>query len=316
MKQLLTIFIFVLLGQQTFAYPITPQTLRKLISRSQYIVIALIDNPAEEGEKFFDPKTNDTLIRFRFGGDGLANLKIKEVLKGNPHNLEHIQVAYEAGMICPAPPNYPDKEMVIAFLGKEDTIGTYFTYGLSYGSKIMENDKELNSFKTRINEYIDILKIKNKRKRKLETVEWLVKCAEDKYTRWEGAYELSRKGDFMSYYDRSKNERLSKNLTKKQLYRLDSAFFSTDTISDNEMCLSNLISKDNYPKLKKHLIKSLKFSDYFISDEIMQKIIEIAPNSDLQSILDEFESLSYNDKEIEVKQKQIIDKFIEVASRQ
>lgn len=316
MKRLLTIIVFVLFGQQTFAYPITPQTLRKLILRSQYIVIALIDNPDKGGEKFFDPKTNDTLERFSFGGDGLADLYIKEILKGKPDNQQHILVSYETGMICPAPANYPDKKLVIAFLGKEDTSKTYFTYGLSYGSKIMENETELNAFKARITEYIDILKIKSKHKRKLATVEWLVKCAEDKYTRWEGAYELARKGDFMSYYDRSKDEQFYKKLSISQMHRLDSAFFATDTIGYNEMCLANLISKDNYPKLKKHLLKNLSFANYYIATDIMKKILEFTPNAELQQIFDEADNLSYSDKDREVKQKKLVDKFVIVATKE
>lgn len=316
MKRLLTILIILLYVHNSFAYPITPQTLRKLISESQFIVIALIDNPETGGEKFFDPKTNDTLEYFTFGGDGLADLYIKEVLKGKPDNLEHIMVSYEAGMICPAPPDYPDKKMVIAFLGKEDTSKTYFTYGLSYGSKIMENDIEINAFKTRILEYIEILKIKNKHNRELATIEWLVKCAENKYTRWEGAYELSRKGDFMSYYDYSKDEQFHKELSKSQLHRLDSVFFATDTITTNEMCLSNLISNDNYPKLKKHLLKNLPYSYYYMATDIMKKIIEISPNAELQKIVDEVDKLSYNDEERESKQKKLVDKFVAIASRQ
>ena len=316
MKRLLTILIILLYVHNAFAYPISPQTLRKLIANSQYIVIALVDNPETGGKKFFDPKTKDTLEYFTFGGDGLADLYIKEVLKGKPDNLEHIMVSYEAGMICPAPPDYPDKKMVIAFLGKEDTSKTYYTIGLSYGSKIMENDIEINAFKTRILEYIEILKINNKRNRELATIEWLVKCAENKYTRWEGAYELSRKGDFMSYYDYSKDEQFHKELSKSQLQRLDSVFFATDTISYKEMCLSNLISKDNYPKLKKHLLKNLPHSHYYMVTDIMKKIIEISPNDELMKIVTEVEDISYDDKEREYIQKLLVDKFVAIASSQ
>ena len=289
---LLAIFILSLSFQQSFAYPITPQTLRKLITRSEYIVIAMIDNP-DKGEKYYDPVVKDSLEQFNFGGDGLADLNIKEILKGKPDDLHHVAVMYEAGMICPASPYYPDKKMVIAFLGKEDSSKTYFTYGLSYGSKVMDNETELNSFKARIVEYIKILKIKNKHKQKTATVEWLVKCSEDKYTRWEGAYELSRKGDFMSYYDRSKDEQFYKKVSKSQLKRLDSVFFATDTIGYSEICLSNLISKDHYSQLKQHLLKSLTLSDYYVVNDIMQKIIEIYPSQKLYTIYKEVDDLSY-----------------------
>ncbi len=301
--------------QTVFAYPITPQTLRKFIERSQYIVIATIDNP-QKLAKYYDEKVKDTLELFSFGGDGLADLNIKEILKGKPSNSNNIQVTYEAGMICPAPADYPDKKVVIAFLAKDDTSKTYYTVGLSYGSKIMDSENEITSFKKRISEYLEILKIKNKRKRKSATVEWLVKCAEDKFTRWEGAYDLSRQGDFMSYYDRSKDEQFYKLLTRSQKHRLDSSFFATDTIGYNELCLANLISKDNYPKLKQHLLKSLTLSNFYISQEIMKMIIEISPNVELQMIFEEGYKLSYDDKEKEVKQRVLIDKFLIAAKRQ
>lgn len=315
MKRLFIILLVTLTAQAAFSYPITPQTLRKLIEQSKYIVIATIDNP-EKSEKYYDEKVKDTLELFSLGGDGLADLYIKEILKGKPDNSNHIQVTYEAGMICPAPARYPDKKTVIAFLYKEDTSSTYRTVGLSYGSKIMDTEEETSSYRTRIIEYLEILKMISKRKRNEATVEWLVKCSENKFTRWEGAYELSGQGDFMSYYDSSKDEQFYKLLTESQKHRLDSSFFATDTVGYNELCLANLISKDNYPKLKQHLLKSLTLSNFYLAQDIMKKIIEISPNGELQMIYEEADKLSYDDKEREVKQKVLIDKFIIVAKRQ
>jgi hypothetical protein len=315
MHRFITILMLTLTANTVFAYPITPQTLRKLIERSQFIVIATIDNP-EKVKKYYNETTKDSMEYFIFGGDGLADLYITEILKGKLENQQAIQVGYEAGMICPAPANYPDKKMVIAFLGKEDTSNVYYTVGLSYGSKIMDSEAELNTFKQRITEYIEILKITNKKNRKIATVEWLVKCAEDKNTRWDGAYEFGRKGDFMSYYDRSKDEQFYKKLTKSQMHRLDSTFFATDTIGYNELCLVNLVSTNNYPKLINHLVKSMPNSEYYITTDIMKKIIELIPNNELQQIFNETYNLSYNDKEKESKQKILIEKFVRIASKQ
>ena len=87
MKRLLTILIMTFTVQTVFAYPITPQTLRKLIERSQYIVITTVDNPETKGEpeKYFDKAKNDTVLVYRmtFGGDGLADIYIQEILKTN-----------------------------------------------------------------------------------------------------------------------------------------------------------------------------------------------------------------------------------------
>ena len=319
MKRILTILLFTLTVQTVFAYPITPQTLRKLIESSQFIVIATVDNPETKGEpvKYFDKAKNDTVLVYKttLGGDGLADLYIKEILKGKPSDL-HIQVTYEAGMICPTPARYPDKKTVIAFLYKDDTSLTYRTVGLSYGSKIMESEEELSSYRSRIFEYFEIIKMTSRRKKNQATVEWLVKCSENKFTRWEGAYELSRHGDFMSYYDRSKDPQFYKKLSKSQLQRLDSAFFATDTIGYNELCLAKLISKESKLRLKKHLIKNLEFATYYIAQDIMKIIIDITSSKELQLIYEEADNIKYDDKEKEAKQKLIIDKFITIATRQ
>lgn len=318
MRRFFSMLLFAFTVSSVLSYPITPQTLRKLIERSQLIVIAIVDKPDPLGEElnYFDTVKKEIVISYsvKLGGDGIAGLNILEILKGSPQNYQHVAVRYEAGMICPAPAVYPDKKTVIAFLRKEDTSDIYYTEGLSYGSKIIYIEEELNVYKARISEYLEILKIRGKHKRTNATVEWLTKCAENKYTRWDGAYELSRGTGFMSYYDHSKDPEFAKKLTKNQLKRLDSAFFTTEKVGQGELSLSRLIAVSKYPQLKEHLLKSLAFSsDYLISD-ILQRITEIYPNAELISIYEEADSLSYNDVEKEAKQKQLVEKFIEVAS--
>ena len=319
MKRFLIITTILLVVKAGFSYPITPQPLRKLIKNSEYIIIATVDNPTKPGDttSYIDKETGDTvtIIESNFSGDGVANLDIKEVLKGNISSPE-ITVNYEAGLICPTPASYPDKKTVLAFLTKEDTSETYSTYGLSYGSKIMKNDKELKVYKDRITDFIDISNIWWKRKRKLATVEWLVKCAENKYTRWEGVYELSRSRKSNSRYDQSKVEDFSEHLTKEQKTRLEQAFFSTDTVGQDELLLANFVEKSNYPEMKQHLLKNLTFADYYIVDEIMAKVIDINPNNKLKEILKKVEGIDYNDKEKESKQEKLIDQFIELAKQE
>jgi hypothetical protein len=315
MKRIFFILGFAVLTGSAFSYPISPQTLRKLIEHSEYIVIAMIDNP-EKTTKYYDKKLKDTLISYSFGGDGLADLNIREVLKGKLKNTDRIQVVYEAGMICPAPPYYPDKSIVIAFLAKDDTAKYFNTVGLSYGSKIVGNEAEAEIYKKRILEYLEISALSHKKEKEAATIEWFVKCAENNCTRWEGSYELSREGYFMSYYDRSVDEKFSEKLTQSQMLRIDSIFFSIDTIGYSELCLANLISGQNYPKLKEHFIKNLSFADYYMAEELMKKVLEIFPNNDLQKIIEEADKLMYDDKEREKKLKKLVDKFIVLAKKE
>lgn len=310
LTRILSFVVFLVSAKIMFAYPISPITLRTLIERSQYIVIATIDNP-EKGEKYFDPKINDTLTYFTFGGDGLADLHITEVLKGKPGS-DHIRVTYEAGMVCPAPPYYPDKRTVIAFLMKEDTATTYYTYGLSYGSKVMQNDMETDLYRKKIKEYIAILKRTHGSRRHKAMIEWLVTCAEHPYTRWEGAYELSRSRYFMAYYDRSKDKKLYKKLNTKQINRLDSVFFASDTLGYNELCLVDIIPQKHYTQLKTHLLNNLRFVDYYLKQDIMKQILIVFPDDELKKLCEQLSDILY-DKEKESERKMLVEKFIMLA---
>lgn len=319
MRRFFPLFLFVFTFGHLLSYPIAPQTLRKLIERSEYIVIATVENPDPPAEKVkhFDKQKNDTVIwiKVMYGGDGIADLNITEMLKGNPQDQQHMVVRYGVGVVCPAPAVYPDKKTVIAFLSKEEKSDTMFTEGLSYGSKIMNTEQELSLYKTRINEYLEILKIKEKQKKIAATVEWLTKCAENKYTRWDGAYDLSRGIFHSSHYDNSKAPNYSKELTENQLRRLDSAFFATEKVGYSELALSGFIDQNKYPQLKEHLLKSLAFSSYYLTIDILKRITEIYPNTELVSIYEEVENIEYNDKEKELKQKRLVKKFIQVATQ-
>lgn len=298
-----------LVAGRVSGYPISPQTLRKLVERSSFIVIARIDNPYAN-DTIYDGTIMESVIGFSGGGDGVADLSVIEVLKGNPDSLKHLQVGYQPGMICPEPPHYPDKETVIAFLRRCDTCTLFETVALSYGTKVMKSEAELNAYVHAIDDYLEILKIRNRHKRKRATIEWLVKCAENKYTRWEGAYELSRKKDFMSYYDRSKDERLYRKLTKSQKRRLEAAFFAADTIGVIDLMLIGFVSQSNSGKLKQYLLNNLPFASFYMGLEIMELILEIDENGEMQELYRLAERLKADDDESVSQQKAIIDKFI------
>lgn len=292
MKKIFIFSIFIFSTTKVFSYPITPQTLRKLIIESTYIVVAQIDNPIKP-QIYFDKETNDTIIKnvISFGGDGIADLHVQQVIKGEL-NENHIIVKYNGEVSNPRPPYFPDKEIVLAFLTKEDTSIYYNVPALSYGTKVFENKAILNSYISKIRDYIEILKIKSKKKQRRATVEWLVQCSIDTNTRWEGAYELSRKRHWVSYYDHSRDLQFSKNLTRLQKQKLDSVFFSSDTIYYSQLCLSDFVNKKNYPKLRLLILKNLEFAYFSIAQDLMKKYVDITPNKELKKLYEEAEVLS------------------------
>lgn len=307
--QMRKLFFFIVIAgsvSRISAYPISPLTLMKLIETSEVIVIAKVNNP-NRVTKFYDEKSKDTLLQLSFGGDGLADLNVIEILKGKC--ASSVSVAYEPNMICPAPPHYPDGETVLAFLYYDKKSAKYVTCGLSYGSKIMRNSSETNAYKRRIEEYRHIQSIRDRQTRENSIVEWLVKCSVNEYTRWEGVYELNRAGDFMSFYDQTKDAGYAGRLNQVQLRRLDSAFFATDTLQYADMCLAGLIHSSRKVELQRKLSSNLPFARMYIAEEIMKAIIKINPDKQLQAIIAELDTISYDDNERESKTKAIAMKY-------
>lgn len=231
MRTFVVTLLIVICWQYAYASPITAQTLRQLIEDSQYVVIARIDNPVQDVIEL-DSTNSEYIDLVNYDRDGMADLYIKEVLKGKPGNRKHLVVSYNAGVLCPMSPDFPDEKTVIAFLQKEKKRRTYVTHAESYGAKIMDTDSELEAYRTRIIEYLEILKITDENRRESATLEWLVKCSENYYTRWEGIFELTKTfvdGEII-YVGQEEPEPLFKRLSSKQMIRLIDTFFETDTL--------------------------------------------------------------------------------------
>lgn len=318
MRRILLILLTLICVPKIYAYPISPQTLRKQIENSKYIVIATIDNPKPEGEKYkiLDKNTGDSVEveTISLWGDGTADLRILKILKGEIEN-NSILVNYPSNMSNPRPPRYPHQKKVIAFLNDRDTSSNYTTVGLSYGTILFELDESTVLFETLINEHITISKLRNKKKKRTLTATWLVKCCKERSTRWHGAYELNRYRHWMSYYDHSYDNEYSKYLTQEDRSTLEQIVLSSDTISYNELCLSDFVSKQNEEKLKDVLIFNLKIFRIYFSEDLMKRYLELESNSELELIYEEYKGLSLTDKENEEKAITLNTKFIEIAEK-
>src|SRR5215510_3816963 len=157
------------------AFPIPPQTLRMLTNESELIVSARV-------EKI-------TLVKREDGfNTGIARLNILSIVKGAEVS-QSIDVYYDADMVCPAPPHYKEGDTTLAFLKRSQRDPGYFTVGLSYGAKSL-NNRGIEIYSARIRELIEIEEQTDPNARRERLVEWLVRCAEEPATRWEGAYDL------------------------------------------------------------------------------------------------------------------------------
>ena len=319
MSRILLILLTLTSIPKIYAYPITPQTLRKQIENSNYIVIATIDNPDLDGEKFkiLDKNAGDSVEvkKVSLWGDGSADLKILKILKGELKS-NSILVNYPTDMSNPRPPRYPNQKKVIAFLNDSDTSSNYVTVGLSYGTILFEHDESTDIFEKMITDYIPISKIKNKRKKRALTASWLVECCKERSTRWHGAYELNRSRHWMSFYDHSNDNEYAKYLNEKERNTLAQIVLNSDTISYNELCLSDFVALQNEEKLKDVLLFNMKFFRIFFTEDLMKRYLEIESNSELKLIYEEYKKLSLTDKENEKIAIALNTKFIEIAEKE
>lgn len=262
------LFLFLLfLGTWTtnvFAYPIAPRPLRTLVLESQYIIVGYVANShAKPGT--FNPENGNLTPPLT-----IARIVVLENLQGQI-GKDTIEVVFQPNMDCPSPDIYHDNTYVVSFLDKNEKDGKFRTHAFSYGVKTLEKP-ELEIYKQRIAEIQEILKIQNAEKQMTETVEWLVKCAENETTRWEGSYELIIESKRRSHIS-SDNEltNYGSRLSPSQIDRLKTALLNTTREVDFN--LVDIVYESNPAQIDDFLIKKLKtlseddfwaFEDFFL----------------------------------------------------
>lgn len=304
MKKIFFIILITSFSNYLFAYPITPRPLRKLVIESEYIVWAKVLEVGQEKQK---DKKDD------FWESDYALLQINEQLQGKLIDCR-IKVYFSSGMICPAPGRFFEGEEVLAFLDGRKKMEGYWVHALSYGVKHGLVESEYKIYKERIREMQALREKDDSREKDEQILEWLVKCAEDPITRWEGVYELSPQSDFMSYYDRGSPIRKDIFLNTNQLGRLYNALFATDTLDYEDMGLVDIViginDKSLLYLLKSGLSKIDKENDWH-AQFIMERIVQLTGDVELEKLLEEYDEVnySYQDKE-QKKAKKILNLFI------
>lgn len=171
---MLILAVVMLWTVQIGAVPGPPQTLRMLTRSSELIVVAEVEQITRyEVEDHFDT--------------AIAHLAVQTTVKGSADSTV-IKVYYPANLLCPEPPRYRKGATVLAFLSRRDR-GGYHTTALSYGAKNLTR-RELEVYTARIADLVEIERETIPLLRRPRLVEWLVLCAEEPATRWEGAYDL------------------------------------------------------------------------------------------------------------------------------
>ncbi len=302
MKKVFSIVFCMIIGQMTYAYPIVPHPLRLLISESPYIVYAdvVAIAPLSDTIEWLDDK---------------AILFVRDIYQGEVVK-DTIEVHFSPNMICPAPARYKAGTSVLAFLYKDDSLDFYETYALSYGCKEINAPEEIAVYKTRIREMQDINRMQDSIARNSKIKDWLIACAVNPYTRWEGVYELSPGSDFMSYYDYNTDKTtVLQTLSESQIATLRQALLKTDSLSYQDMGLIDLVGTKNDTELLTFLIDRFKKTDgeyIWVRIEIMDRIAEISDRNDLKKIVKKINNVDYFDYKYEEKTTRLAKKFTDL----
>ncbi|HEY0322261.1 MAG TPA: hypothetical protein VGC66_14975 [Pyrinomonadaceae bacterium] len=186
--------LFFVQTRKTLACPVTPVPLRQLYMGSQRVVVARVGQSALLQTEKMDEYGDDyerTLLRTSF--------YVSKTLKGEGSEEQVVHVyQWLWGKDHSLPENYAEGKTLLLFLVKREEGEGHEIADPTYGVKALSDDY-LKVYVERIEELAKILRAK--KPDKAEIVDWLVRCAEEPATRWEGAYELSASQE---YLDREK----------------------------------------------------------------------------------------------------------------
>ena len=289
--------ILLVLPSFASAFPIQPQPLRQLCADSELIVVAKVEQVVSVTDK-----------------DGYSHskalLRISTMLKGDERN-EFAEVLFSPNMICPAPPTYPEGGTVIAFLYRKEGDQFYRTAGLSYGTKVVP-EKEAQIYIERIREILKILKSDESPAKEEQIIEWLVRCAEEPVTRWEGAYELFSSNNMTPAQESNHSYGFAAKLTQQQKSRLSDALFRSTTISGDDLYLINFLKDKEGERLIPFILKYLNTivdDPPYYTDNLMKIISDNLKSKQAARLTKSFDKISYDQKK-KAERKAILKEFI------
>jgi hypothetical protein len=261
-----------------------------LVQESEFIVTARVRAADAETKARVLSAENEWM-----GGYEVVVLEIDGLVKNDPGRTTIEQVNYL--LICPAPARYVVGTRVLAFLDRREKGDGFETHALSYGAKTLD-EEGLAVYLERIREQLAIEELPEDESRLARQVEWLVKCAEHPVTCWEGAYELARRGDFMSSYDRrGRHPDFARRLGSGQRDRLRDAFLRAQEFESGEQCLEELLRDDPDPRLLEWLVAELRAhhaeveeESYCTSASLIERIGRRDPRGEVRRLAAEFKA--------------------------
>ena len=297
MKNLLLIILLLSNAAMCIAYPITPRPLRQLIVESPYIVagkVISITQLEREPNSYFP--------------EAIAKIELTQVFKGEVFT-KFVEVHFDDYYGCPSPPRYRLNTNVIAFLDFKEA--KFRTHALSYGIKELDTN-EMAIYSMRILEMQQILKLTNQVQQYQQTVDWLIACAENQTTKWEGVFELAPQSDFMSFYSEADQVNFGQFLSKDQKDRLFAILKKSETFSYGDFGIIDLVYAGNEKFIDDRTVNSMKKLDLFeliFADQYMLRLKHLVPPIEFAKMILKQKDLAFG-SDNERKQRKNIDAFI------
>lgn len=272
--------------ETTKACPPPPSALRELIMNSDRIVVATVSGSTVAKIERENESGKAVMLRIA--------LNVSDTLKGSSveplvhvHRYGFISYTDGQGAIQVLQGQFEIGKKLLLFLRKSNENGQegYFLTDYSQGMKDLSDD-ELNVYVKRINEFVEIMKDKQPDKNKI--VEWLVRCAEEPATRWEGAYDLSRNFSLMRYEEAEKaqnKDKKSNEESNEEAEEEEEQVETTDEVATN-------VEDVTYVQVDELRIENQNFAIY---DSELPKLLTDAQKERLANALFSTEKLSDGD---------------------
>ena len=286
MKSLLiALVILFAIPQQTFAStcPPPPVPLRQLVQQAEYVVIGTI-------------RSTEEVIVFNYKGLKVT-MEVQQVLQGHI-GTKTISLFLDPWMELRMGqlPHAAEQMIVFINFSEEEQIYVPSSYKSSY--KVLDK-QGITAYRQRVKEIQAINTLKDEKRRDQLTVDWLINCAENPYTHWEGAYELAPYSGFMRYYDEELEDYVTRiTLTEPQKQRLRKLILEQTEIQQVDILLIDTISGWQDPEIHQLLVNFLKSIDpqlLWQQNYLLHRLAATSQREDLSETLEKLNTLEYND---------------------
>ncbi|HEX8398890.1 MAG TPA: hypothetical protein VF644_15760 [Pyrinomonadaceae bacterium] len=205
-------FVFSMIAVEGASCPVEiPKPLRVLYQQSEKIVVARLETVTDDKVLEENEERTEVSVRKVFSVSSTLKGKAEPYFviyeteyreKPSPEAESDVEQPAESKETeeTAAAENEEDEDnfkigkRLLLFLKKDKKGDGYALVDYSYGAKAL-SDADLRIYEKRIEEIGSILASPEKQTER--TIEWLVRCAEESATRWEGAYELDASFDLI-----------------------------------------------------------------------------------------------------------------------